>query len=182
MILSLSLYRVVTLFSNTLRVGLLTLLSIWCAVTDAQADCKPGVFHLGAITSMPINTLASTLHDKTGCNFIFHPSLSDKSISLPEADYQPVTLTNQLGKQFGAEVSLARTVLIIAPKKITLKGTGKLVSLNLVDAPVKSVNQILKKLGSKNLITQSEDKKITTSLYDVPLDDLSIILEMLIEG
>lgn len=171
-----------TLFSNRYRFQLqnnvfFALCFIQIHSVGALADCRPGKFHLEPILEMPAKQLSQVLHDKTGCNFIFHPSYLDNKFSIVKGDYLPVTLINQLAKQLKSEVSVARTVLIVAPTKLPLKGTGKLVSLDLVDAPVDSVNQIIKKLGSEKTIAGAKESKLTISLYDVPLDDLATILE-----
>lgn len=126
---------------------------------------------------MPIRQLAELLHDKTGCNFIFDPSLLDNKLSITEGNYQPVSLIYQLAKRLKSEVSVARTVLAVSPTKLILQGTGKLVSVDLHEAKIASVNQLIKKLGSDRVIAGDTDSKLTISLYDVPLDDLASILE-----
>ena len=172
------------IFENKYTLLLLCMLFPWQltgGIGDAWAECKLGAFHLDAVTDMPIKQLAQTLHDKTGCNFIFSKSFLEKKLTIVGGDFKPVSLINQLAKRLKAEVSTTPTVLLISPKKLTLKGTGKLVTVELADAPIDAVNQIINKLGSENMITEKTGSKITVSLYDVPLDDLVTLLEFEIE-
>ena len=151
---------------------------LFVGVFSATADCRPGRFSLEEINEMPTKQLMQVLHDKTGCNFIFSKDYRTKKHSLPEGKYQPVELMTRLAKQLNAQLSFARTVLVIAPQKLTLIGTGKLVSVDLVDAPIESVNQIIRKLGSGSVMVEGTGGKISASLYDVPLDDLVGLLEL----
>lgn len=163
------------LFSNKFSLIVIALLLNSSLV---YADCRPGVFSLPKLKEVQVKEVSVILHDKTGCNYIFQSSLQDKRVSYPAGLYEPVLLMGQIAKRLNSQLSVTRTVMVIAESKVPLTGTGKLVSLNLVEAPVVSINQILEKLGSRRKIGGSKEAKLTIDLYDVPLDDVVTLLEL----
>jgi hypothetical protein len=167
---------------NTFQYFLLTIL---LGRQSALAECRKTAISFenqNQSATIEASALGSVLSHLTGCNFIFEPGLEKKLIQNPQRRVELKDLVKQVATQLEATLSSNQSAYVFAKSKVELKATGRLVSLELNNSPISSVNKILKKLGTQTLINDQNDRKISASLQDIPLDDLVTILNLISKG
>ncbi len=146
----------------------------------ALAECRLEEVTLESSGPVKVHALAQTLGELTGCNFIFEPGLEERTVELSLQSRPLLVVTQEIARSLGVRLVYKRTLFVFSKTKQRLSGTGRLVSFELKNAPLRSVNQILSDLGIPQLNNPDLGQTVSTSLRDVPANDLPLVFSILL--